>query len=115
MNIIQLLPLCKGNIAICSFKASNIILERSPRIILLVESEQSAMLPAHKDNNCFIVTTICFKNQNVEHRNCRSNALCHISFAVTLINGEFGVFAVPVVSYAVARLKSHDKVNDIRG
>ena len=52
-NIIQLLPLCEGNMTVCSPEAGNIARGCSPRVILPVESEQI------KDNNCFIIPT-CF-------------------------------------------------------
>ena len=39
-NIIQLLPLCEGNMTICSPEAGNIAQGRSPREILPVEGEQ---------------------------------------------------------------------------
>ena len=58
-NIIQLLPLCAGNMTICSPEAGNIAWGPSPRVILHVEGEQIVMLSSHKGNNCFIIPT-CF-------------------------------------------------------
>ena len=58
-NSIQLLPLCEGNMTVCSPEAGNIVRERSPRVILPVAGERIVMLPSHKDNNCFIIPT-CF-------------------------------------------------------
>ena len=55
LNIIQLLPLCKGNTTICSPEAGNIAQGQSPRAILPVEVEQIVMLPSNKGNNCFIM------------------------------------------------------------
>ena len=57
--IIQLLPLCEGNMTVCSTEAGNIARGRSPRVILPVEGEQIVMLPSHTGNNCFIIPT-CF-------------------------------------------------------
>ena len=42
---------------ICSPEAGNIARGRSPRVILPFEGEQIVMLPSHKGNNCFIITT----------------------------------------------------------
>ena len=58
-NIIQLLPLCEGNMTVCSPEAGYIARGRSSRVLLPVEGEQIVMLPSHKDNNCFIIPT-CF-------------------------------------------------------
>ena len=44
--------------AICSPNASDITGGHSPRVISLVEGEQIAMLPPHKDNNCFVMLTV---------------------------------------------------------
>ena len=49
------LPLCKGNMTICSPETGIIARGRSQRIILPVEGEQIVMLPSHKGNDCFIV------------------------------------------------------------
>ena len=62
-NIIQLLPLCEGNMTVCSPEAGNIARGRSPRAILPVEGEQVVTLPSHKGNNCFIMPiNICVCN-----------------------------------------------------
>ena len=48
----QLLPLCVGNMTICSPSTGNIALRFRPRAILPASGEQIVMLPSHKCNNC---------------------------------------------------------------
>ena len=68
MYIVQLLPLCEGNMMICSTEAGNIAQGNSPRAILHVQGEKIVMLPSHKGNNCFIMPMNIFlcnvKNKN---------------------------------------------------
>ena len=47
-NIIQLLPLCEGNVAICSPEAGNIARGQSPSAILPVKGEQFVLLYRYK-------------------------------------------------------------------
>ena len=75
--IIQSLPLCKGNMMICSPEAGN-----CPRAILPASGEQIVMLPSHKGNNCFIMPIYIFSLQ------CEKSILINIgfiSFAVKLL------------------------------
>ena len=82
---IQLLPLCEGNMTICSPEAGNIARGRSPRATLLVEGEQIAMLPSHKGNNCFIMPINIFVC-SVKKKKMNTDQRCVlISFAVKLL------------------------------
>ena len=80
---IQLLPLCEGNMMICSPEAGNISQGRSPRAIFPVAGEQIIMLPSHKGNNCFIMPINIFSLQFEKKRILISTVF--ISFAVKLV------------------------------
>ena len=81
-NIIQLLPLCEGNMTVCSPEAGNIARGQSPRAILPVEGEQIVMLPSHKGNSCFIMPiNICVCNVKKKKRTF-INAVSLFKFAV---------------------------------
>ena len=54
-HIIQLLPLCEGNMTICSPEAGNIARGRGPGAILPVKGEQIVMLSSH---NCLLCRLI---------------------------------------------------------